>query len=227
MLPRLFTRKIIPALPYFLFFVGFSNPAAADWACDTTKSSCKSVFIVHGGWHAAIVLHTDDVSPAMVPEIFDFPQVRFIEFSWGDKDYFPDPHAGPFTAIKAAFWSSGSVLHLVGFAEDIARFYPGAEIIALQFAASAYGKLASYLSETFSRAEPSVAASSRKGLYPYSRFYPAKRQFGLWNTCNTWVAEALAAGGFPISPSFVITAGQLSEEISKIKSHAIVFEQRS
>jgi hypothetical protein len=70
-------------------------------------------------------------------------------------------------------------------------------------------------------------ASSRAGLYPDSRFYPATGRFALWNTSNTWVAAALAAGGFPISPSFVITAGQLSEEISKIKSHAIVFEQRS
>ena len=60
------------------------------------------------------------------------------------------------------------------------------------------------------------------GLYPHSRFYPAKRQFALWNTCNTWVAEALAAGGFPISPSFVITAGQLSEEISKIKQPSAI-----
>ena len=63
------------------------------------------------------------------------------------------------------------MLHLVGFTEDIARFYPGAEIIALQFATPAYGKLVSYLSETFSRPEPSVAASSRKGLYPYSRHF--------------------------------------------------------
>lgn len=227
MLLRLFSRKIIAALPCLLFFLGFVNPAAADWACGATESSCKSVFIVHGGWHAAIVLYAEDISLANVPEMVDFPQVRFIEFSWGDKDYFPDPHAGPFTAIKAAFWSSGSVLHLVGFTEAIARFYPGAEIIALQFAAPAYGKLVSYLSQTFSRPEPGVAASSRAGLYPDSRFYPATRQFALWNTCNTWVAEALAAGGFPISPSFVITAGQLSEEISKIKSRAIVFEQRS
>lgn len=227
MLPRLFTRKIIPALLCFLFFLEFINPAAADWACGTTESSCKSVFIVHGGWHAAIVLHIDDISPAIVPEIFDFPQVRFIEFSWGDKDYFPDPHAGPFSAIKAAFWSSGSVLHLVGFADDIARFYPGAQIIALQFAAPAYGKLVSYLSETFARPQPGARASSRAGLYPDSRFYPATGRFALWNTCNTWVAAALAAGGFPISPSFVITAGQLSEEMSKVKSHAIVFEQRS
>jgi len=227
MLLHVFARKIVLALSCFLFFLEFTDPAAADWACGASESGCKTVFIVHGGWHAAIVLNAGDISPAVVPEIADFPQVRFVEFSWGDKDYFPDPHAGPFTALKAAFWSSGSVLHLVGFTEEIAKFYSGAQIIELQFAATAYGELLSYLSETFARPEPRVRASSHAGLYPYSRFYPATRRFALWNTCNTWVAEALAAGGFPISPSFVITAGQLSEQIGKVKSHAIVFEQRS
>lgn len=227
MLLGVFARKIFPALSCFLFFLAFVNPAAADWACGATESSCKSVFIVHGGWHAAIVVQAGDISPALVPEIADFPRVRFIEFSWGDMDYFPDPGAGPFTAMKAAFWSSGSVLHLVGFSEEVARFYSGAEIIKLQFAATAFGQLLSYLSETFARAQPGVRASSRPGLYPDSRFYPATGRFALWNTCNTWVADALAAGGFPISSGFVVTAGQLSEQISKVKSRAIVFEQRS
>ncbi|HEX5607403.1 MAG TPA: DUF2459 domain-containing protein [Candidatus Binatia bacterium] len=227
MLLRVFAQKMIPALSCFLFFLGFTDPAPAHWACGAIESGCKTVFIVHGGWHAAIVLHAADISPAIVPEIADFPQVRFIEFSWGDKDYFPDPGAGPFTAMKAAFSSSGSVLHLVGVTEEVARFYSGAEIIKLQFAATAFGELLSYLSETFARPQPGVRARSRPGLYPDSRFYPGTRRFALWNTCNTWVADALAAGGFPISPSFVVTAGQLSEQISKVKSHAIVFEQRS
>ena len=226
MLLRVFARKTVLALSCFLFFLEFTDPAAADWACNAIESGCKTVFIVHGGWHAAIVLNADSISPTVVPEIADFPQVRFVEFSWGDKDYFPDPHAGPLAALKAAFWSSGSVLHLVGFTEEIAKFYSGAEIIELQFAATAYGELLSYLSETFARSGR-VRASSHAGLYPYSRFYPATWRFALWNTCNTWVAEALAAGGFPISPSFVITAGQLSEQIGKVESSAIVFERGS
>src|SRR5690242_3140155 len=182
MLLRLFSRKIIAALPCLLFFLGFVNPAAADWACGATESSCKSVFIVHGGWHAALVLYAEDISLANVPEIVDFPQPRFIEFSWGDKDYFPDPDAGPFTAMKAAFWSSGSVLHLVGFTEEVARFYPGVEIVQLQFARQAYDKLLDYLSQTFARRQPALRASSSAGLYPYSQFYPATGQFALWKT---------------------------------------------
>jgi uncharacterized protein (TIGR02117 family) len=227
MLFRLIALKTAPALLCISLLLRFGDHAAAAWDCGATQSDCKTVFIVHGGWHAAIVLYAADISRLEVPEIADFPQARFIEFSWGDKDYFPDPHAGPFTAIKAAFWSSGSVLHLVGFTEEVATFYSGAEIVQLQFANPAYGDLLNYLSQTFARQQPGMRAGPRAGLYPNSRFYPATRRFALWKTCNTWVAEALAAAGFPIAPSFVITAGQLSEQISKVRSQAILFEQSS
>src|ERR1051325_3281023 len=168
MLFRLFALKLAPALLFLFLLFCFVDHAAAGWDCDASQSECQTVFIVHSGWHAAIVLYAADISPLEVPEIADFPEARFIEFSWGDKDYFPDPHAGPFTAMKAAFWSSGSVLHLVGFTEEVAKFYSGAEIIELQFAATAYGEILSYLSETFARPEPRVRASSHAGLYPYS-----------------------------------------------------------
>ena len=224
---RLFALKIAPALLCFSLLLPSVDQAAADWACGAGEAGCKSVFIVHGGWHAAIILYSADIPRPTVPEIVDFPEARFIEFSWGDKDYFPDPQAGPFTAMKAAFWSSGSVLHLVGFTEDVARFYPGTEIIQLQFARQAYNELLDYLSQTFARQQSAMRASPRAGLYPYSRFYPATPRFALWKTCNTWVAEALASAGFPIAPSFVITAGQLSEQIGKVRSQAIFFEQRS
>jgi uncharacterized protein (TIGR02117 family) len=227
MLFRLSALKTAPALLCISLLLRSVDHAAAGWDCSAKQSECKTVFVVHGGWHAAIVLSTADISQLEVPEIADFPQSRFIEFSWGDKDYFPDPHAGPFTAMKAAFWSSGSVLHLVGFTEEVARFYPGAEIIQLQFASQAYDELLDYLSQTFARGQPALRASPSAGLYPYSRFYPATPRFSLWKNCNTWVAEALAAGRFPIAPSFVITAGQLSEQISKVRSQAILFEQSS
>jgi uncharacterized protein (TIGR02117 family) len=227
MLFRLLALKLAPALLFLLLLFCFVDHAAAGWECDASQSECQTVFIVHSGWHAAIVLYAAHISQLEVPEIDDFPEARFIEFSWGDNDYFPDPHAGPFTAIKAAFWSSGSVLHLVGFTGEVAKFYPGAEIVQLQFANPAYAQLLNYVSQTFARQQPGTRASPSAGLYPNARFYPATRRFALWKTCNTWVAEALSSAGFPIAPSFVITAGQLSEQISKVRSQAISFEHSS
>ncbi len=106
--------------------------AASQWACTDSEPTCKSVSIVHNSWHAAIVLRKSDLAERTMPELADFPAAQFIEFSWGDKDYFPDPQSGIFGAIKAAMWSSGSVIHLVGFTDTVENFYRGATITELR-----------------------------------------------------------------------------------------------
>ena len=190
--------------------------ASSKWECAAPQPSCRSVFIVHSSWHAAIVLRKSDIAPEIVPELVDFPGAQFIEFSWGDKDYFPNPDAGVFVALKAAFWSSGSVLHVVGLSGQWQAFYAGAEIIELHFAPAAYERLLDFVSTTFSRPASVNRAQSRPGLFAHSYFYPATRKFSLLRTCNGWVAEALESAGLPIAPSYVITAGQLAEQIAKL-----------
>lgn len=190
--------------------------ALAGWACVPEEKQCRSVRIVHDSWHAAIVLRKNDLSESELPELADFPGAHFIEFSWGDKDYFPDPNSGASMAIKAAFWSAGSVLHVVGFDQDVRKFYPKAEIIELRLSRSAYDRLVDYISQSFSRPQPMARAPASSGLYSYSRFYPSTRKFSLMNTCNTWVVRAFEMAGLPVSSGMVITAGQLADQFEKI-----------
>ncbi|TMA61719.1 MAG: DUF2459 domain-containing protein [Deltaproteobacteria bacterium] len=198
-----------------LLLLGASARAAKDWACLAASGNCKSVFIAHDSWHAAIVLSKNDISAEAVPELVDFPQAQFIEFSWGDKDYFPNPDAGIFSALKAAFWSSGSVLHVVGFRGDVKTFYGRAEIVELYLSAPAYARLQDFIAQTFLRPEAGRAQASA-GLLADSHFYPATHKFSLVKTCNTWVAEALEAAGLPIVSDYVMTPGQLAEQLGKL-----------
>jgi uncharacterized protein (TIGR02117 family) len=191
-------------------------PAAANWACTTEEPMCKLVVVVHDSWHAAIVLRRADITHDSLPELVDFPDAEFIEFSWGDKDYFPNPDAGVFTGIKAAFWSSGSVLHLVGFSGNPKSFYRSEELVELRLTTNAHGRLLDYISRTFFRPPPRDRAEASAGLFTYSRFYPATHKFSLLKTCNTWVAEALKSAGLPISPGHVMTADSLATQLSGI-----------
>ena len=188
-----------------------------QWSCAGTEGPCQTVFVVHDSWHAAIVLKRSDISLDAIPELADFLHAEFVEFSWGDKDYFPNPHAGVWSALKAALWSSGSVLHVVGFDGGVETFYRGAKITELSFTAQAYDRLISYIAETVARPAPNLPAQPSAGLFLYSRFYPASRDFSMLRTCNTWVAEALEQAGLPISPRYVITAGNLKSQLSTIK----------
>lgn len=183
-------------------------------AADPTNS--QTIYVVHNDWHAAIVLEKAEVPVTLVPETADFPTARYLEFSWGDKDYFPDPQASLFTAVKAAFWSRGSVMHLVGLDRGPVESYQGAKIIGLRRSQVDLARLVAYLGATFARPEAGKAAPSRPGLFHNSRFYNATGNFSLLHTCNTWVAEALAAANLPIEPSGVITAGDLEDTLHAI-----------
>jgi uncharacterized protein (TIGR02117 family) len=187
------------------------------WKCPPAESNCRAVSILYDSWHAAIVLRKDDLPSAVFPELVDFPRARFIEFSWGDKDYFPDPDSGFSMALKAAFWSRGSVLHVVGFTENPELVYPNAQVVELRLAPTAYARLIAYLSHSFARPQNARAPAS-PGLVANSRFYPSTHEFSLLKTCNTWVAEALQTAGLPVSPRLVITAGQLGDRIANIES---------
>jgi hypothetical protein len=57
-----------------------------------------------------------------------------------------------------------------------------------------------------------------RGIYPFSLFYPATGRFHLFNTCNSWTAQALTATGLGASLGGVNTAEDL---VSRIRPFAI------
>ncbi len=46
------------------------------------------------------------------------------------------------------------------------------------------------------------------GPYPGSVFYAARGTYDAFDTCNTWTAEMLHAGGLPMPTAGVLFAGQ-------------------
>jgi uncharacterized protein (TIGR02117 family) len=182
----------------------------------TQANHAKHVFIVHDAWHAAIVIRTIDIPAAVLPELRDFPSAEHLEFSWGDRDYFPEPDPGIGLALKAAFWSSGSILHVVGSNGSLENIFPGAEILEIGLSEDGFQRLIKFISDTFSRSSQEAPAEARPGLSPNGRFYSAEGKFSILRTCNTWLAEALSAAGLPVSPRYVITARSLGRQVRSL-----------
>jgi uncharacterized protein (TIGR02117 family) len=193
-------------------------------ACATPKGernlraggdNTKRVFVVHNKWHAVIVAKAADIAADELPELAHFPGAEYVELSWGDADFFPAAEGGVGLALKAAFWSGGSVLHVVGFSGPVKDTYRSAEIIEIELSEAEFERLIHFVSAEFQRKHPGRPADPRPGLFPQSRFYPAKSKFSILRTCNTWVAEAFSAAGLPVSPGYVLTAGNLAGQIKQ------------
>jgi uncharacterized protein (TIGR02117 family) len=187
----------------------------ADPQSHREREKARRVFVVNHGWHSAVVVAKADIPEGLWPEIGDFPDADYLEFGWGDRDYYQAPDPGLGSALKAAFWSSGSVLHVVAFKGAVENYFPHSEIVEIALPEDAFQPLIQFISETFSRSDAAPPVETRPGLYGNSRFYPARGRFHLFRTCNTWVAEALRSGGLPISPAYAISAGNLMYQVKQ------------
>lgn len=205
-------HKAIPWL-FLLCLLCACSGSVTEHSAPDKRVFARSVFVVHDAWHSAIVVRTRDFSPGILPELQDFPEAEYLEFSWGDQDYFPHPDPGFGMALRAAFWSRGSIIHVVGVQGSLAHSYPSAEIIAIPLSETAFQRLLSFVSQTFLRPGTASSSEALPGLSANARFYLAQGRFSIFRTCNTWVAEALQAAELPINPGWVITAGSLGRHV--------------
>jgi uncharacterized protein (TIGR02117 family) len=203
----------------FLFVVAFLQ---LQTACSTSimqlnslppGENDKRIFVVHNYWHAALVVRKADLSQGLVPEQDHFLEAEYLEISWGDRDYFPAIEESVGLALRAAFWSRGSVLHVVGFRGAVKDYFTEGEIIELALSPESVRRLSEFVSASLLRADPFMPAQSQPGLVANGRFYRATGKFSIFRTCNTWIAEALKSAGLGISPWYVITAGSLARQV--------------
>lgn len=159
------------------------------------------IYLVSHGWHTGIVIKRAELPVSLLPERRDFPEAEYLEFGWGDREFYQTPAFSLALALKAAFMSSGSVLHVAGFGSEVTHYFPASEIVEFKLSRQGFERLVGYIHESFARAGPEALAPLGPGLYGESQFYRARGTFHLLNTCNTWAAKALAAAGYPLSPA--------------------------
>lgn len=165
--------------------------------------------MVGHGWHSGIVIRRDQIPTEAWPEHARFPTAPFLEVGWGDRAFYQSPEAGAGRALRAAFASGGSVLHVAGLGRPPAEVFPRAEIVAVELTGGGVEALARFVSRAYARDASGDPIDLGPGLYPGSRFYAATGRYSLLYTCNSWIAEALRAGGCGLTPAWALTAGNL------------------
>jgi uncharacterized protein (TIGR02117 family) len=182
-----------------IWLLAAAQAAAAD----------RIVVAVNIGWHVGLAVEARHLDPAVLPEVEDFPDARWIEIGWGDAAFYQDPDPGLGTMLEAALTPTPAVLHLVAMPAEPAHYLPQAEVLAFRLDDAQFDRLIAYVSDHMDRGGARRARAIGPGLYPVSRFYPAHGEFSLDRTCNTWVAQALAAAGLPVEADGVARASTL------------------
>jgi uncharacterized protein (TIGR02117 family) len=207
--------------PFLIVLVLFLACACAGPAAQTPLPAAggKSIAIVNYGWHTSIVMRKKDIDQDALPEVRHFPEADYLEFGWGDGDYYQASDPGLGLAFKAAFWSSRSVLHVAGFKGSVESYFRGSEIASVVVSDESFQRLVQFVSATFLRPQP-MAPDQVPSSGPHGRFYRATGRFHLFRNCNTWVAEALQSAGLPVRPALAFTAGNLSYQTRRLATMA-------
>jgi uncharacterized protein (TIGR02117 family) len=168
--------------------------------------AARTVYVVRHGWHTGVMLNTADVSDRSWSILRDFPEARYLEVGWGDRDYYAAREPGTWLGIKALFWPTPGTLHVVGFGGTVEEFAARTDAVALSFTPSAFERLYLRVRASFDLDGDGDAIVLGPGLYGDSRFYASRESFSLLKTCNTWTAQVLREAGVPLSPSFAWSA---------------------
>ncbi|NJK28675.1 MAG: DUF2459 domain-containing protein [Acaryochloridaceae cyanobacterium CSU_3_4] len=177
----------IPALYIALF-----TPPASEIKLPSIQQLQQSqydVYVVNWGFHTAIIVEQPQGWTLGPP---NHPQAPYIEYGWGDKQFFMLSDTSIPTTLAAAILPTPSVVYLRGrdappTAENYARQLYHRLISRQQLYA-----LIGTLEQSFQRSPQ----GNRVKPYPQvpefvGYFYPGREYYIIWSDCNAWTIKHL------------------------------------
>ena len=188
------------------------------FAAEIDKSTRNEVYVVNHGWHTGFVVPAS-VIHQVIPELKQrFEHAPYIEFGWGDNEFYQAEEITSGVTLKAIFLPTDSVVHAVLVPMKVDRYFKNSEVAKLCLEDSELESLIKFISSSFYRDESGDILKLSHGIYGDSQFYKAKGDFHIFNTCNKWTAKGLESAGMKISTTLKLTSGSIMNFLSREES---------
>ena len=195
-----------------LFFTTCAGPVHQLYPSDESKRPIP-VYIISHGWHVGLAVESVHIKPLLPPNK-DIPDSRYLKFGWGDRSYYPDTDAGIWLMLRAGLIPTRSVLHVAGINRPVSDYFPSSTVVKVMVSKQGAERMGQYIAEQFERKNGTIQVAAN-GLYPNSIFFDAKERYFFPKTSNRWTAKALRETGYPISPFYAITSGNVIKQAAK------------
>lgn len=179
------------------------------------------IYIISHGWHVGIAIEASHIRE-ILPVHSQIPDTKYLKFGWGDRRYYTDRDAGFWLMLRAGLLPTSSVIHVVGIDRPVEKYFQSSSIIQVMITEDGATKFGDFISDRFRRENGAVRFAA-DGLYPNSAFFDARGYYFFPKTSNTWTARALRKTGYPITPFYAITSGNV---ISQAKKDGVVIRER-
>ncbi len=173
----------------------------------------RVIYVHNHGKHTGISLQAEAVNQQL-PELgIRFPDVRYYEIGWGDAGFYQAEKITSRLTLRAVFWPTDTVLHVVGYQENPLDYFRNSENQAVYLSSEALGFMIQFMASSFARDSENRILPTQKGIYGDSQFFRAVGKYYLFNTCNKWTAKALASGGVDMGVAWKITSGSVMRDL--------------
>jgi hypothetical protein len=188
---------------------------ASNEACyepTTPRESLRSVYVIKRAWHTGVAVAAADWPNRDWSVLRDFPDSDYLEFGWGDARFYQAEEESLWLGIRAAFFSTASAIHVIGFDRPARDGLLADEVIEVRISTEGLTQLAQSIEREFEQSEPVATGASLNAAPQPNKFYSAKRRFFFPRMCNWWTAKRLEESSCPIAAWSVISADRIIRE---------------
>ncbi|WP_158295581.1 DUF2459 domain-containing protein [Crenalkalicoccus roseus] len=197
-------RALLPALALAACAGAGREPVPAP------PPGVPAAWLVQISWHTEVALplrREEALARLLAPFL---PEAPLVAFGFGARGFFTAREPGLAELSGALLPGPGALLAVPMAAPPTPDTVEDA--VPLPLAGAAHEAVAAFLLGEFERDAAGRPRPIRPGFRPGAWFFEARRRYALPYTSNTWAVEALAAGGLPLDPSGVMTAGAAMRE---------------
>ncbi len=190
----------IPAL-FLAFFLAGCTAIPRPELCRPGIESEQGVWLLDRGWHTEIAVPAQAIDGPLARIAAAYPAATTVAFGFGKRDFILAENPG------LGVWLAGPIPGPAVVEITVRRGLP-AGAIWLPMPREGLEALLAFLTAGLADPQAPPVSISSSG----QTFHAASRGYSLNYTCNTWVAEALAAAGLPIRVEGVrLTRGVLRQ----------------
>lgn len=184
---------------------------------DISVASSHEIYIVSHGWHTGIVVPASTIQKQLPQLKMRFHDIPFIEFGWGDKNFYQTPEITFSLALQALLWPTESVMHTVAVPIRPEIFFSNSETVKLCLNSKQFSLLTGFIEQSFYKDNDNKIVKLTHGIYGDSQFYKGEGHYHLMNTSNKWTAKGLKSARLDIAPTFKLTADSIMDYLSDYK----------
>jgi len=166
------------------------------------------VYVIDRGWHTAIGLPVEEIHGPLGSLEGRFPGVRYFTFGFGERQFFMSREPGVIEALSALLPSESALL-VTGLIATPRAAFGARDVVALHVSIASTDRIEAAIWQELEKSPDGAARLLANGPYGGSLFFAARGTYDALDTCNTWTADILHAGGLPVSATGVLFSGQV------------------